>query len=243
MASFSGQYTEGGPCFSADGKRIYYCSCWPLKKNGEPKDWDIWYVNITIDGWSEPINIGLPVNSDKDEAQPSVTRDGTIYFIYESKEYKYDLCLSRSRFVNGQYQTPEILGEPINVKGTYAWCPCIAPDESFLLFSSEREDDLGLGDIYISCRQRDDTWSKPINLGMPVCSKDQDRFPGLSPDGKVLFFSSKRTIFGKYHKHRLSLDSLLRLYSKPGNGLEDIYWVDAAILEKLRPKENSGKLK
>jgi len=237
VAPFSGQYMEGGPVFSMDGQRIYYGSCRPLRRNGEPKDWDIWYVNKTPDGWSEPINVGSPVNSDKDEGQPTITRDGTLYFISQDKDYKYNLCISRARFVNGQYKAPEVLGEPINMKGTYAWCPFVAPDESYLLFASERKDDLGFGDIRISHRLPDDTWTEPINLGKPVCSKNQDRFPGISPDGKVLFFTSKRKSFGSYYKEPQSLDELRNRYSKPGNGLEDIYWVDAKVIENLKPKE------
>jgi hypothetical protein len=234
VATFSGQYMEGGPVFSVDGQRIYYGSCRPLKNGGKPKDWDIWYVKKTMLGWSEPINVGKPVNTQEDEGQPSITRDNTLYFISQDKAYKYNLCISRSRFLDGQYQTPEVLGEPINIKGTYSWCPCIAPDERFLLFASERKDDMGFGDIYISHRRPDDTWTEPVNLGEPVCSKNQDRFPGLSPDGKVLFFTSKRKTFGSYFDKPQSLDSLMVIYSKPGNGLEDIYWVDAKIIEDLK---------
>ena len=237
VAPFSGQYMEGGPCFSFDGQKLFFGSCRSLNGKDKPKDWDIWYVNKTLDGWSEPVNLGLPVNSEKDERQPSITRDGTLYFISENKEYKYDLCISRSRFINGKYEAPQVLAEPINLKDTYTWCPYIAPDESYLLFASERKDDLGLGDMYISHRRTDDTWKEPTNLGEPICSKNQDRFPGISPDGKVLFFTSKRKSFGSYFEKPQSLDALKNRYSKPGNGLEDIYWVDITIIDDLKPKE------
>jgi Tol biopolymer transport system component len=241
VASFSGRYMEGGLCFSSDGQKLFFSSRRPLTGNGEPKDWDIWFVRMENGGWSRPVNLGSPVNSDKDEAQPSVTKDGTIYFISKTKGYKHNLCIARSKFFNGRYLAPEVLPEPINLRGSYAWCPFIASDESYLLFSSERKDDLGLGDIYISHKRTDDSWSEPINLGRPISTKHQDRFPGLSPDGKVLFFTSKRSSFGAYYKEPQSLDSLKNRYSKPGNGLEDIYWVDAKIIDKFRPKNiNEG---
>jgi Tol biopolymer transport system component len=237
VAPFSGQYMEGGPCFSSDGQKLFFGSCRPLNGKDKPKDWDIWYVNKTPDGWSDPVNLGHPVNSEKDEGQPSITREGTIYFISENKDYKYDLCISRSRYENCKYEAPQVLAAPINLKGTYAWCPYIAPDESYLLFASERKDDLGLGDIYLSHRRTDDTWMEPRNLGEPICSKNQDRFPGISPDGKVLFFTSKRESFGSYYEEPQSLDALKNRYSKPGNGLEDIYWVNIRVIDDLKPKE------
>jgi hypothetical protein len=48
-----------------------------------------------------------------------------------------------------------------------------------------------------------------INLGNTINTKESERFPGISPDGKFLFY------FG---------------YTR------DIYWVDANIIEQLKPK-------
>lgn len=201
VAPFSGQYSDGGPCFSTDGQKIFFSSSRPINGKGEPKDLDIWFVQKTQEGWSEPINLGFPVNSEKDESQPSITQDGNLYFISEHPDYEYNLCISRASLKNDRYESPVRLEEPINIKGLYSWCPCISPDERFLLFTSERDDCLGFGDIYISFRRTDDSWTEPKNLAGPVCSKNDDRFPGLSPDGKVLFFSSRRIFFGTYYEH------------------------------------------
>ena len=234
VAPFSGQYMEGGACYTADGNRLYYGSCRPLDGNDEPKDWDIWYVERTLDSWSEPRNPGPPLNSPKNESQPSITGDGTLYFLSDHPDYQYENCIFRSRLGDGLYENPEPLGEPINVRGSYAWCPFIAPDESYLLFASEREGGLGWGDIYISFRRDNDTWTEPKNLGRPICSEDNDRFPAVSPDGKVLFFASKRTRFGSYYTDKQTLAMLMDRYAGPGNGLTDIYWVDAGIIEDFR---------
>jgi hypothetical protein len=80
----------------------------------------------------------------------------------------------------------------------------------------------------------EDGWSELKNLGLPVCSKNDDRFPGISPDGKVLFFTSKRKTFGPYFKKPQTLDTLMNLYLNPGNGLEDIYWVNTKIITKMK---------
>src|SRR5689334_3694092 len=53
VASFSGQYNDFDPFVSPDGNRLYYSSNRPV--NGTPKtDFDIWYVERTAGGWSEP---------------------------------------------------------------------------------------------------------------------------------------------------------------------------------------------
>jgi hypothetical protein len=234
VAPFSGRYMDGGPVFSPDGKKLYFGSCRPIEERGEPKDWDIWAVEKLGNGWGKPANVGAPVNTAKDEGQPSITQNGTLYFISENSDFKYNLCISRARLVNGRYTAPETLDEPINVKGTYAWCPFIAPDESYLLFTSEREGGLGRGDIYISRRRGNGTWTEPRNLGAPICSPNDDRFPGVSPDGKIVFFTSRRQTFSDHYTKPQSLDGLLNRYLQPGNGLEDIFWVDAKIIDDLR---------
>ena len=73
ITSFSGKFRNIEPFLSSDGLRLYFASNRPLENEDiTPKDYDIWYVKrkkINSD-WSEPINIGAPVNSSKDEFYP-----------------------------------------------------------------------------------------------------------------------------------------------------------------------------
>jgi hypothetical protein len=60
----------------------------------------------------------------------------------------------------------------------------------------------------------------------------------LSPDGKYLFFSSGRSIHPTYRETSITFGEKVRMMNAPGNGRnEDIYWVDAKIIEELKPKE------
>ena len=78
---FTGPYSAVDMAFSVDGGRLFYCSDRPMSGSGEPSETvDIWYVERTADGWSEPINPGPPVNSDQHEFYPSLAADGTLYF-------------------------------------------------------------------------------------------------------------------------------------------------------------------
>ena len=64
-AAFQGRYGGVDMAFSPDGNRLYYCSLRPLSGTGDPSETaDIWYVERTDDGWSEPINPVPPINSE-----------------------------------------------------------------------------------------------------------------------------------------------------------------------------------
>ena len=79
--------------------------------------------------------------------------------------------------------------------------PFIAPDQSWLIFASERPGGYGAADLYVSFRRPDGTWGEPKNLGPSVNTAGSEYTPMLSPDGRYLFFTRGR--FG-----------------------DDIYWVD-----------------
>ena len=117
-------------------------------------------------------------------------------------------------FKNGKYQNPKLLEFGINDE-EINWCPWIAPDESYIIWSSHREGNYGSGDLYISFKNKNGAWSAPMNMGNQINTEGQERFPSVSPDGKYLFFTR--------HKDDIT-------YS-------DFYWVSAKIIDELRPKE------
>ena len=120
----------------------------------------------------------------------------------------------RAEFINGEYTEPKPLPSSINKADFLNWTPFIAPDESYLLFSSNCQDpDNDWGDLYISLRLADGSWTNPANLGEAVNSPGQERFPMLSPDGKYLFFTRPTA---EYH--------------------QDVFWVSANFLDRLRDK-------
>ena len=66
--------------------------------------------------------------------------------------------------------------------------PYIAPDESYIIFSSVRAGGLGEGDLYISFNQKG-KWTAPRSLGPTVNTSDYEYTPLVSPDKKHFFFS------------------------------------------------------
>ncbi len=226
VTTFSGQYSDMEPAFSPDGNKLFFASNRPNGIGDRNDDYDIWYIENTEKGWSTPINVGSPVNTEKNESYPSVASDGTLYFTTERKDSIGGEDIFYSSYKDGKYLTPVNLGEPVNTT-FQEFNAFVAPDKSYLIFSSiGREDDLGEGDLYISHRIQDNLWSEPKNMGTNINSDKLDYCPFVSPEGKFLFFTSQRIDPALKVPNYKNLPRILQLADGVENGLGNIFWVE-----------------
>ncbi len=231
---FSGVYDDADPAFSMDGRSVYFISTRPLDASDTAeKDWDIWVVDRLGDGWTKPRNLGPPVNSDQIEVYPSLAENDTLYYSSGRPGGMGRMDLYRTKLVEGRFSEPENLGEAINSEYTEGDL-YVAPDESYLIFTTGRPGDFGSSDLYVSFRQPDGSWTAAKNMGEAVNSKYQEYCPVVSPDGKYFFFTSYKP--GDLSARKpLTYDAIQEIYQIPQNGLGDVYWMDAGILDRLRP--------
>ena len=204
-APFSGKFRDVDPFITHDGTRLYFSSNRSLDGKNKNPDCDFWFVerNAT-DRWGEPIHVEYPSTSQRHDFYYTTTREGAVYFsVFDENDTGDIYTLEKS---DTEIQKRRRLPAGINTEYN-EHDPFIAPDESYLIFTSNRPGGQGSGDLYISFKKRDASWSEPQNMGSDINSSSYDYCAILSPDGKYLFFSSSRT----------------------GNG--DIYWVDAKIIE------------
>ena len=168
------------------------------------------YKDRIGDGWSERKSLG-PMFDREDWGimRLSASAKGTYVF----DDYKNEV-IRISRLKDGKRQIPEKMGPMVN-SGKWTAHPFIAPDESYLFWDSERDGGYGGTDLYIRYRQKDGSWGPAINMGDNVNSDKQEFYASVTPDGKYILFN--RGIDDK--------------------GNIDIYWVDAKIIETLRPKQ------
>lgn len=212
------------PFLSMDGKRLYFSAdSNTIKKKGlgQDENRDIYFIEKQKNGWSKPQKISPVINTIHGQSQPTLTSDGTVYFLeYKLSEKEFRCDILKSKLKNGNYLQPVALPENINlpIKQTLRdWTPFIAPDDSYLIFSSSRQ---GNGDLYISFHDiPNDTWSEPISMGESINTETQESYPTLSPDGKYLFFKG-------YNYKNKSMD---------------VYWVSAKVINKLRKKSKFKK--
>src|SRR6185369_15608545 len=152
VAPFSGRYSDADPFITADGKKFYFISNRPVPGK-TTRDLDIWVMDKTPNGWSEPRNLGKPVNSDAQEWFPTLASDGTLYFGSSRAGGRGATDIYRSQFINGNYQEPENLGSAINTEFD-EYEPLIAADQSFLIFMAASRPDCNSrsGDLFVSYR-------------------------------------------------------------------------------------------
>jgi Tol biopolymer transport system component len=235
VVEFSGQYIDYDPFVAADGNRLYFDSNRPV--DGRPKrDFDIWYVDKTSTGWSAPQRLDAPINTSGQEFYPSIAADGTLYFSSTRPGGKGGMDLYRSRLIDGKYSEPETLGVAINTASTEV-DSIIAPDQSFIVFASNRADSLGDLDLYLS-RKEQGVWTPAKNLGPPINSIAKEYCPGLSQDGKYLLFTSEIGWMDQPDRKRLDARELQARLRGPGNGFGDIYLI---AVSALAPQTASGQ--
>lgn len=187
------------PFVSVDNQRMYL-----TRSNSQDSTFQsgIWYVNRTPEGWGTPVYWGRGMYT-------SQTNDGTLYYSGMLENGWISGEIEKIRQKNGRFLDPVVLDKNINSEA-YELHPCVAEDESFLIFVSRRPDGRTNSrpgnDLYISFRSKTGIWSKPLYLG-GLWGESIRMCPRLTPDGKYLFFSEGG----------------------------DIYWVDAKVIEDLEP--------
>lgn len=166
------------------------------------------FKNRTASGWSEVKSLG-PQFENFPIMRLTASASGT-YVFDEREEFG---MIRYSRLIDGKREEPQLFGKEINT-GKLTAHPFIAPDESYLIWDSEREGGYGRTDLYVSFRQEDGSWGPAINMGAEINTENDNIYGSVTPDGKYFFFSTLNLAASK----------------------ADIFWVDAQVLENLRPK-------
>ena len=231
VAPFSGQYSDGQPFLTRDGRKLFFESQRPINQDSEiAGDIDLWVVERTAEGWGEPKHLGFPINSDAWERGPTVSDHGNLYFSSMREGGFGQSDIYCSEWIDGAYSEPKNLGSNINTDDYETW-PYIAPDERFIIFDS------GPKGIVVSFLRKDGSWSEPIRTAERLQTKgSDDRFPMLSPDGRYFFFVSNRSIGNPYFEKPLNLGEIKEEAERPGNGFGDVYWLNAGFIEELKPE-------
>lgn len=208
---------EGEPVFTPDGGLVITA----IKPPAEGKQWqaDLYQLQRKDETWQNPQPLSSLINSPASEWKASFARNGNVYFSSERKEGTSSLHgdIHKAYWRNGKFEKVEELPAVINTNYNDS-DPLIAPDESFLIFHSDRPGGCGEHDLYVSFATAKG-WSTPQNLGVGINSDGWEMAPVLTEDGKYLMYTWRQAMETK-------IPSQIR-------------WVSMEAVYKLKPASNN----
>lgn len=220
----SDQYNYLEPFLSIDQKRLYFASDRPLNKTTtEKKDYDIWYLERQNKNnpWSEPINLGSPVNTTQNEFYPTLADNNNLYFTLDSPSGLGKDDIYYSKWNGTAYDNPELLNQNINSSG-YEFNAFISKNEDFLIYTKyNTPDGFGSGDLYIARKDNQGQWQTPTNLGKNINTKYMEYCPFYDQANQTLYFTSKRNNIAP--KQFKNLKEYQQYILQSHNGLSKIY--------------------
>ena len=106
-------YPDGELALHPDGVTLYFASTRP----GGAGSTDIWTSPFDGVAWSDPINLGSPINSLAEELQPAFTADGDTMYFTSGRNPFIGLAIYRSVRSGSTWGAPELVirgrvGEP-----------------------------------------------------------------------------------------------------------------------------------
>lgn len=190
VASFSGKFMDWDCNFSPDGRMLLFSSLRPKYQGDIQQQGDLWYVKKDSTGtWSNPGHFGNRINSQFDDVNPTICSNGTIYFFISDSLFNQDIFMSER--IDDKYSIPLKLCNNVNSEHS-EMDPFIDPDETYIIFHSNRPGGFGGMDLYISFK-KNGSWSKAVNLGPEINTVNHEYGGRVTFDNRFLFYNSTGT--------------------------------------------------
>ena len=199
----NGDYHVASVGLSPDGQKIFIYK-------GDVGGGDIFESDLDGDKWSTPVQLPPPINSESYEGSAAFSPDGrTVYFISERPGGRggTDIYVA-TKNKNGVWGKATNLGRNINTefneKGVF-----MHPDGMTLYFSSEGHNSMGGYDIFKVQKKGRRGWQKPVNLGYPINTPEDDMFFTVTANGRHGYFSSNKE--GVQNIYRITFKDAINL--------------------------------
>ena len=230
---------EGAHTITADGNTMYFTACEDISKvNPHGKSFgscDIFFSKKEGNSWSKSENAGASVNSSAWESQPSISNDGRVlYFVSSRKGGKggKDIWFCKKND-DGTWGKAINMGDSINTIGNEQ-SPFIHADNQTFYFASDGHVGMGNSDLFISRKSKSGNWTKPINIGYPINTYDEQTGISVNSLGTKGYFAAKyETGIGRMDIYEFEIP--LKIQPNPVTYVQGIVY-DAVTNEKLEAK-------
>lgn len=196
---------QGGVTLTPDNKQMYLTLTLLVPASGQGyKNTQIYHTEMVDGEWKPLKPVGRSINDENNlptwEGQACISSDGktmvfatarpsSTSFMKGSEEYNSMDLYVVQKMTNGQWGVPKSIGESINTPGNEK-TPFLHNDGKTLYFSSNGHPGMGGYDIFYSQVTDDGEWSKPINIGYPINTENDEHGLMVSIDGKYAYMSS-----------------------------------------------------
>jgi hypothetical protein len=172
-----------------------------FRKNLDAKVYDTAVVNQQIESCRNAMelmkvplyvkrnNLGEIINSQYPDQNPVISGDQKIMVYNRTSPFQEDLLFTRNE--NGKWTTPRNILPDLGLgmeKGNFATSLSNDGSELYVYRAGEDFD----GNIFVTKRKSDDTWSNLVKLNSNINTKYWESHATVSHDGKKLFFTSNR---------------------------------------------------
>lgn len=106
----SREFSNAHPAISADGNTLYFAS----NRVGGHGGTDLYFCTRGEQGWSAPQNLGPAINTEGDEAFPTVDEEDNLYFSSTGHAGLGGYDIFKTKKVNERWRRPHNMGAPIN---------------------------------------------------------------------------------------------------------------------------------
>ena len=144
----SNYYSTQHAALDEINNKLYFSSDMP----GGFGSFDIYYVDITEDGFGEPVNLGAKINTAYREQFPFISKDGILYFASEGHQVLGGLDIFMCEYLDDEWSTPLNLGDTAN-SGLDDFAFVVDSETNNGFLSSNRS---GSDQIYIFTREKND---------------------------------------------------------------------------------------
>ena len=216
--------------------------------NSSEKKGNILFSEIRKNRWGMPKPMVKPINSRQKETSFSITADEeTVYFVSERPQGSQggrDIYFmekdSRGRWGKAQNLGPEINTE-YDEEAVF-----IHPEGHILYFSSQGHNSMGGYDVFYSEKRTGGTWSKPVNMGHPINTPDDELFFSTHDQETGYFSAIRPEGFGGFDLYKVVFEQEEEIIEEPEEIEEEVVEepeIAEIVVEEIPYIMFEGKLK